>query len=497
MRKVVKKERSRSAGFSEALVKFNARPRVVTDKPRLSPGLGWLQGIFLRVRGLGLMPNLMLLLHGILQDKNADSLKNNSNPMGGDIAALPNQRWILRKRNKRGQLKHLTTLDHAPTDDEMRKHGEGSYSILTTKPLLQSWKSVTIGDRSKTRLREPSPLPSRTVPPIPATTTVVETNVGRPKKRYLPKIKVRKPSKELPTKKETSVESATKDINSVAAPVISVTTTALPAVRRVTQEPVREPFSGTWEEPQDLAKPVREERCSKCLEVPSSLIRCGFCKEIFCNDSLDECYENHECNGSKVCHKCGRRVPNVLVEMADLCHLSFCSLKCEKECRRRNLMKLACVGCSPGSDDESKKKEVDVKMDEGDGYENKSPEEDEPDEDVEETCGGRPKRIACRKCQKDNCQGRFCDKYCDKCHFHCEVRCENDGKCKFCTEFDSCEIRCIEAPDRCDKKHCRGFGCEDRWASGTECCEKCKDCGEEGCYFLRSPEGEDSADDEE
>jgi hypothetical protein len=157
----------------------------------------------------------------------------------------------------------------------------------------------------------------------------------------------------------------------------------------------------------DPAKPIREERCSKCLEVPSSLIRCGFCKEIFCKDSLDECYEKHECSGSEVCHKCGRRVPNVLVEMAELCHLSFCSLKCENECRRRNLMKMGCVGCSPGSDNENEEEEVDVKMDEGDGYEEETfPEEEESieEEEVEETCGDLPKRTACRRCQKESCQ---------------------------------------------------------------------------------------------
>lgn len=446
-----------------------------------------------------MMPSLMTFLLGILQDKTGNISDTAPISNTEDVSTLRNQKWVVRRRNHRGQLQHVQTLDHAPTDDELRKHGEGNYSILTTKPRLQSWKSVTIGDRSKTRLREPSPLPSRTVPPIPATTTAVGTKAGRLKKRYLPKMRVRKSSKEHPTKNETSVESATEDINPVVTPVTSVTTTALPVIKRIGPEPAPKSFSETWEEPQDLAKPVHEERCSKCLEVPSSLIRCGFCKEIFCKDSLDECYENHECSGSKVCHKCGRRVPNVLVELAELCHLSFCSLKCENECRRRNLMKLGCVGCTPGSDDGNEEKEVDVEMDEEDGCEEETFSDEEQsieEEDVEETCGGRPKRIACRKCQKDNCQGRFCDGYCVKCRFQCEARCGNDGKCKFCPGFDNCMIRCIEAPDRCDKKHCRGFRCEDRWPSGTECNDECKGCGEEGCYYWEHSPDQDEVDEE-
>jgi hypothetical protein len=190
----------------------------------------------------------------------------------------------------------------------------------------------------------------------------------------------------------------------------------------------------------------------------------------------------------------------VLVEMAELCHLSFCSLKCENECRRRNLMKLGCVGCSPGSDDENEKKEVDVKMDEGDGYEEETfPEVEESieEEEAEETCGGLPKSVACLTCQKEDCQGRLCDGYCDKCHFDsCEDRCEYDGECKFCSEFDNCEIRCKEAPDRCDKRHCRGFRCEERWVSGNDCDRDCGNCSYEGCYFWDRSSDQDEVDEE-
>ncbi|MEE9116339.1 MAG: hypothetical protein V3U09_05515 [Thermoplasmata archaeon] len=237
--------------------------------------------------------------------------------------------------------------------------------------------------------------------------------------------------------------------------------------------------------------------CQRCLEPSTTLVPCDHCGQLLCRGILSNCHEEHECSNSKLCYKCGRRVPNEIAEIADLCHRYFCSPKCMNECRRGNWKELGCVRCHGGSNDKKEKEEVDVEMIDGDVYENESSEEDQPDDqDVEETCGGRPKRIACRRCQKDNCQGRFCDGYCHRCRFHCQARCENDRDCKFCTEFDSCMIRCIEAPDRCDKKHCRGFRCEDRWASGTECDEECKGCGEEGCYFFGRQE-DGGPDDEE
>ncbi len=477
---------------SEAMHGGNTKPRSGVSIPSLGLSLGWLQGILRRALSLGILLNLMLLLLGAFQAKNTNPSDKKPDPNHENLASLLNQRWVVRKRNRRGQLRHIKTYDQPPSREELAQHGSGSYSILTTKPSLRLWESLKIADNNRIVTQTPRPSHPQKNFDISPVSLKEGTEVKKPKKRLILKRKVRMPAEELPAKAEMSVKPVKADID-------SATTTILPATQRIMPEPIQKSSSEMCGDNQDLAKRVREERCSKCLEVPSSLIRCGFCKEIFCNDSLDECYENHECNGSKVCHKCGRRVPNVLVEMAELCHLSFCSLKCENECRRRNLMKLGCVGCTPGSDDENEKKEVDVKMDEGGGYEKEtSPEEEESieEEDVEETCGGRPKKIACRRCQRDNCQGRFCDGYCDRCRFHCQARCENDGECKFCTEFDSCMIRCIEAPDRCDKKHCRGFRCEDRWASGTECDEECKGCGEEGCYFFGRQE-DGGPDDEE
>lgn len=40
-------------------------------------------------------------------------------------------KWIVRKRLPNGQLKHVCTLQHKPTDKDLRRHGPGVYSVQT------------------------------------------------------------------------------------------------------------------------------------------------------------------------------------------------------------------------------------------------------------------------------------------------------------------------------------------------------------------------------
>jgi hypothetical protein len=346
---------------------------------------------------------------------------------------------------------------------------------------LKLWKSLEISDKNEivTQPSRPSrPPESISEPPVPLKEG---TEVKRPKRKFVLKRKIRKPLKEPHLKETKSTESVS------SSSILSTDDTGHPPKQTSLKKENGETSRS------DNSRP--KERCARCLELPSSLVRCGFCREIFCKDSLDECYENHECPGSMVCSKCGRRVQNEIVEIADHCHQYFCSPKCMNECWMKNFMKTGCFGCTVGSKNEKEEKEVDAEMEERDGFEEEAYHEEESEE--EEMCGGLPKRIACRRCQKESCQGRFCDGYCNKCRFDsCEIRCEYDGECKFCSEFDDCVIRCKEAPDGCDKRRCRGFRCEERWVSGDDCDEDCGNCSDEGCYFWNHSPDQDEVDEE-
>lgn len=448
----------------------------------LNSSLSWLQGILYRARSLGFLPNLMLFLLGIFEGKDAGSLSTKNTSKSLDVSTLPNQKWLIRRRDHTGKLRHLATFDHEPSDAELEKFGPGSYSILTTKPHLQGCKSVVIKDKGASaptkRILKPAvaeKAPERSLngvrqagPKIPLTERYDRVSDKEPERKVI----IKRPAKPL-VQPHLEPKEVLGDLTK--------------ELQKPTVAEVAEPIEKVSKET-SFASPKPEESrpkevCARCLEPSSSMITCDYCGQRLCRGFTKNCYEEHECSNSKLCYKCGRRVPNEIAEIADLCHRYFCSPKCMNECRMKNLMKIGCMGCNVESNTEKEEKEADEEMEERDGCEGESPEEDEPDEeDVEEMCGGVPKRIACKRCQKDNCQGRFCDGYCDKCHFHCEARCENGGECKFCPDFDDCEIRCKEAPDRCDRRHCRGFRCQDRTLSGADCDGLCGQCDDRGCY---------------
>lgn len=440
-----------------------------------------------------MIPSLMLLLHAILQDKTGNTSDAKPISNAEDVSTLRNQKWVIRRRNRRGQLRHKKTLDHEPSYAELEQFGPGNYSILTTKPQLKACKSVVIKDKgvsapTKRPLKPahmekaPERFPScvgKTDPKIPLTTRYGDLDDKRPRRTSIPE-----------KREEAHIEPQVKQEKEFGDLIEALQRRPVAKPKELDEDIRRQP---TYSIPKvEDTRP--KKMCQRCLEPSTTLVPCDHCGQLLCRGILSNCYEEHECSNSKLCFKCGRRVPNEIAEIADLCHRYFCSPKCMNECKRGNWRELGCVRCNGGSNDKKEEEEVDEKMVEGDGYENESPEEDRPDDqDVEETCRGRPKRIACRKCQKENCQGRDCDGYCRRCHFNsCAIRCECGGECKFCPEFSNCEIRCKEAPNRCDKRRCRGFACEDRWVSGAECDQKCRDCVEEGCYFLRHPDDEDS-----
>jgi hypothetical protein len=497
-RKALIENRPALPGFEDRIPRLQSpRSRNGHSKgsPRVSLVLSWLQGIFHRARGLDFLLSLMFLTLGIFKGKDADPLGTKNPSRDPDVSTLPNQKWLVRRRDHTGKLRHLETLDHEPSDDELKEFGPGSYSILTTKPHLQGCKSVVIEDKGVSA-------PSRRV--------LKPVGTEKPVERFPSVVRQTDPTTLLTGRyaQVSDKEPKTRDITKTTPePIVqprSEPKKELADLIKELQKPITAEIAGQTEKASKETsfpipkseEPRPKEMCARCLEPSSSIITCDYCGQKLCRGFSSNCYEEHDCPKSKVCHKCGRRVPNEIVEIAELCHQYFCSPKCMNECRMGNIVKLGCAGCASGAINKREKEEVERKMEESDGCGEEPQEEEESDEE-EEMCDGVPKRIACRRCQKENCQGRFCDGYCSKCRFDaCEIRCEYGGECKFCTEFDDCEIRCIEAPDRCDRKQCAGFRCEDRWVSGADCDQDCSGCGEEGCYFFWHQDVEDSNDEE-
>ncbi|MCK4444028.1 MAG: hypothetical protein KAW09_05760 [Thermoplasmata archaeon] len=390
---------------------------------------------------------------------------------------------------------------------------------MTTKPSLKSWESLEIREEGEAKAQQPSVSKSA-------------EGAGKPPTRYKEKTEFRRPKKKFVWKKrpdKTPVEPHPKDGKSIESvipgPKLSVKDIKLPSEKGPAKE------SSIKDRRPEHLKP--EEKCERCLKPSSSLVRCDFCGRILCNDLMKECFEKHDCAESKVCAKCGRRIRNELVEIADVCHQFFCSPKCMSECKEKHPYKLQCLYCEPGlpntNDSEkgtSKDRRHAEQQKEAGGRKRDQEEVDEPDPDrveepdteedltdeeegedgegtemeestdedyvLVEMCNGKRKDEACRNCQEENCNARYCDGCCNECNFdYCEIRCENDGVCKTCEKFDDCPIRCMEATEHCDKRHCDGFECRERFVSGmVECDEKCGSCDERGCYYWQFFEDE-------
>ncbi len=473
-------------------VKCRRRPRFLIGISGLGLGIGWLQGQFQatshRVSGLCTVLELLLLL-GIFQERDgADSGKRrDSKP--SDVSSLPNQKWLVRRRDHMGKLRHVGTLDHAPSLQELSRYGPGNYSILTTKPGLKSWKSVVIPDKKETASKQPSPPP----PPSERTTRFPDQpkskiEVSKPEKKTIFKRRAEEVVTEPPPKQSRNVEPLKTDA------ALSSEGLDRPSRRMPPPDKSVKGMKPSVSEP--------KETCARCLQPSLSPVRCDFCQEILCTDYRRGCFEGHDCPNSKACFMCGRRVPNHLVVIPGYCHQYLCSEKCLNECRMDNRKNAECKDCvvkSMDGNDGRKTGQEEKVPQEKDDREDAIPEErestDEGEEEFVEMCDGIPKEQACMTCQVEDCVGRFCDGLCYGCSFDaCGDRCENDGFCKTCEEFDDCRIRCREAPKDCDKRHCEGFECDYRYPSGTHCDEDCQNCKDTGCYFWRHPEEEDRDD---
>ncbi|MFQ6060284.1 MAG: hypothetical protein ACE5KV_03165, partial [Thermoplasmata archaeon] len=342
------------------------------------------------------------------------------------------------------------------------------------------------------------------------------TRSKKPEKRLLWKKRLDKTPREPHPKVRRSIESVTP------SPKPSIKDTR-PSLRR---RAAKESSIKDWKP----EHPKPEEKCERCLKSSPSVIRCDFCGRILCNEFLDGCLEKHNCTGSEICVRCGRRIRSELVEISEVCHRFFCSSKCMNECKEEHRYKSQCLRCEPGlprmndgqtgtseagsdigqqREDRGRKPDQE-EVDESDSDEAEDPDtedgtseydngevetedgddaemEDSTDEDyvLMELCNGKPKDEACRDCQEEHCNARYCDGCCIECNFdYCPLRCENDGACKTCERFDDCPIRCMEALEHCDKRHCDGFECRERYVSGmVECDSNCADCKEKGCYY--------------
>lgn len=483
--------------------------------PRRFPSLSWLRGIVCQALGLGSLLSFLVALLNIPEQKDTGSSNAKPDPSQDDLASLPNQKWVVRKRNHRGQLRHVQTYDHPPSRQELVQHGIGSFSILTTKPSLKSWESLEIQEKWKTRTQQPPVSKSAEGAGKPPTRHKDTTEFRSPKKSVWKK-RPEKTAKEPHPKDRKSIDSV------IPSPKPSVKDIKLPSQPRPAKE------SSIKDRRQEHLQP--EEQCERCLKPSSSVTRCDFCGRILCNDIMRECFEKHDCVQSTVCAECGRRIRSELVEIADVCRQFFCSPKCMSECKEKHPYKFQCLHCEPGlpnTNDDKKgtsearryaaqekeargRKRNEEEADESDSNEVEDPDtedgnsehengeeetEDGDDAEMEEStdedyvlvemCNGKRKDQACLDCQEEHCNGRYCHGSCSECNFdHCEIRCENDGVCKTCEEFDDCSIRCMEALEYCDKRHCDGFECRERFVSGmVECDNDCASCDSRGCYF--------------
>lgn len=566
--------------------------------PRLGSSLGWLRGLLYRGSGLGILVEVLLSLLGISQVGNAAHSDEKGASNRSDIAGLPGQKWILRRRDRTGKLMFLGTLDHAPSPQELAEYGPGRFSILTVKPNLKGWDSVVIPAKKNGTSKRTSP----SSPTTTGATTVRPKNGIGPKmvgSRKVPEGGLEKPTRMHPKQERTSkpvstkpVDVVTSDVNGVVSkgPSSSPTTrTNVPATKpqddvkfqkpeskslldRRTEDIIRKWLSRADQqtlhrEPRSVisssvdyhppgqsniqaASRVNSneksqqstERCPRCRKSSSSLVTCDFCGEILCADRFKSCLKTHNCPQSVSCFNCDRRIPNERAEIAHWCNHFFCGRKCLEKCWMENREEEECKPCSAGAvgdgpeGEEGKKGGVEIRnenlpeqegaeIEEEEGHEYECDrcgadvsskaeacpgcgsifEEENTESEHEastkeekgpqEMCNGQSKEKACRKCQEENCQGRHCDGYCNLCNFHyCEDRCENDGLCKTCEDYAECEIRCREAPERCDKRHCQGFECRDRTLSASDCDYDCENCGDIGCYFFDHPADEEEGD---
>ncbi|MEE9341423.1 MAG: hypothetical protein V3V21_07180 [Thermoplasmata archaeon] len=510
--------REASSNVARTVKEEEKAPRL----PRLGSSLGWLQGLFHRGLGLGVLVKLPLLILGILQDGRGRYSSGKRGSERPKLSNLENQKWLIRQRDVSGRLKFIETLDHPPTRRELARHGHGSFSILTTKPALKHWETVVIPEKEDEtpQSRTPSAFSSKALI-TPRRGLRDGTKKKEVHRQEAPKVHAKRPAEEDKTGHvgETSSLKAHSSLRSKSI--------------RFHDEETSPQEAGVRSTVQDESESGR--LCERCREPSKSLARCDFCGKTLCDDYGRSCYRDHICPESKVCCNCDRRVENSLVELGSYCNKTFCSPRCRDVCRRENKRTDECRTCvtnalienaerSTSREAERTAEEEDERSYEDDGTdeqpeeestvdveyveeeidgeedlddENEDSEEEDEATEVEETCEGVSKKIACKKCFKSHCVSRYCDGICKGCRFFlCDERCRRFGRCKTCPYFDDCEIRCRLTLERCDTRYCRGFSCEDRCVSGVDCDRDCERCDEPGCYFYDESEDEDHDDEE-
>ena len=366
-----------------------------------------------------------------------------------DISQLANQKFVIRRRNHLGQLKHLTTLDHPPTDEELRTFGVGDFNILTTKPFLKKWRRTYIEPTKRiNRKKKPTMLENRNLyrKPEKGKKKHKREYKNRPQKRALTNQTLTQQYSGV-VQEKIDVENESEDLNNIPPPppedTMGIEIPTQPSIPQKVRPPILVEQVQTQPPPKDLVlkiipyeqqiveiekpeppgitqqpkpspqlatlSPKEVGQCYRCGRTLDSFIRCDFCGEIFCGEKMRDCYSKHECAGSDVCCTCNKRFHLDVGIIEPNCNNPFCSIRCQYQCLEENSDNLECEPCI-------------------------------------------------KEYSRDKCHGQ-----CYSCNDNeCQDRCDWDGKCKKCGQYYDCQIHCISADDDCEIWFCKGFRCKDR-----------------------------------
>lgn len=476
---------------------LNKNPRHEYKDSKHLPGpflsLGWLLGFFRRASARSLVTLVTLVTVSFLWFRKGGkklkesneihdkprSQENNTQPQNSksqipkppiDISQLPNQRFVARKRNERGQLKHIATFNHPPTKKDLEPFGPGDYSILTTKPSLKQWTRIHVEPEKELQKQKPRKVKEeRDFAPISASIKLSSSNIGSKNNRGL-----RETKHELKKSSISETEIPSQPIQEKITPrgdVLQLLKTQKNAYKQPLNEPESpqtveksrlrpepyQPQDRSTTEPQLVTIEAEENKaesklviektieCYKCGEDLTWFTKCEFCQEIYCDEDLKDCYKLHYCPESYVCIICSKRTAFEETTISPFCNKAYCSVRCLTKCLEKNEYNPECMPCVYGDLVEKEKSECTkcgTQVNNTDTYCPECSDELER-EDVDE-------------------EEYDCDGDCSDCtNYDCEDRCKRKGKCKGCPDYDDCSIRCVKADDDCEKWICNGFDCEE------------------------------------
>lgn len=393
-----------------------------------------------------------------------------------DISQLPNQKFVVRKRNNRGQLKHIATFDYPPTQKDLESYGHGDYSVLTTKPSLRQWTRIRVEPEKK--LQEPIFRKAGLIndyPPVSTSITPLNVNTQKEINKHFPDIG--RESKKSSISEDKTVPLPTpeefltsEDIAQMPVPKEIIrqhqieVNKSKPAIKNSSQSPTEYQLRDSplidpqlpptsSQEKQENCKLVEKKPkvCYKCGYELILFTRCEFCRKIFCDEQLDDCYKLHHCPDSYKCTICTKRIAVGETITDTFCNNPYCSARCLTKCLEKNDNNIECKPCindSLSEEDELECDESGSEATESDEFLPKCDIELEGNKEIEEK----------EDREKDDCDG-----ICNDCITNnCKERCELDGICKGCHRSDNCTIQCLTAIYGCEKKYCIGFECETR-----------------------------------